>query len=106
MRPPAAFLLNKAITRPASGHKTFGQTCPSYMHSFIKIGVLVLEKNVNNTITLCNFNKDKSDLLMIHSNSHVVDHQNPESTTVHFNGYIEKFLDLVKNNLLLYFLKK
>ena len=57
-RPPAAFLLNKAITRGARGHKTFGQTCPSYMQSFIKIGVLVLEKNANMTMTLCNVNKD------------------------------------------------
>ena len=57
-RPPAAFLLNKAITRPARGHKTFGQTCPSYMQSFIKIGVLVLEKSADKIMTLCNFNKD------------------------------------------------
>ena len=46
--------LNEAITRGASGHKTFGQTCPSYMQNFIKIGALVLDKKM----TLCNFNKD------------------------------------------------
>ena len=57
-RPPAAFLLNEAITRPASGTITFGQTCLSYMQSFIKIGGAVLEKNADRTMTLCNFNKD------------------------------------------------
>ena len=57
-RPPAAFLLNEAITRPATGTKTFRQTCLSYMKSFIKIGVLVLEKSVIKIMTLCNFNKD------------------------------------------------
>ena len=59
-RPPAAFLLKGAITRGASSQKTFGQTCPSYMQSFIKIGGAVLEKNANRTMTLCNFNKDSS----------------------------------------------
>ena len=57
-RPPAAFLLNGAITRPATGSITFGQPFPSYMQSFIKIGVLVLEKSGNKIMTLCNFNKD------------------------------------------------
>ena len=57
-RPPAAFLLNEAITRPTTITKTFGQPNPSYMQSFIKIRGAVLEKNGNNTMTLCNFNKD------------------------------------------------
>ena len=57
-RPPAAFLLNRAITRGASGLTFFTQSCPSYMQSFIKIGVLVLEKSADKTMTLCNFNKD------------------------------------------------
>ena len=65
-RPPAAFLLNGAITRPATGSITFRQPFPSYMQSFIKIGVLVLEKNGNKTMTLCNFNKDdKMEVLQI-----------------------------------------
>ena len=57
-RPPAAFLSNRAITRPASGTITFRQPCLSYMQSFIKIGGAVLEKNANRILTLCNFNKD------------------------------------------------
>ena len=57
-RPPAAFLLNRAITRGANGTKTFPWLCQSYMQSFIKIGVLVFEKNDYKTMTLCNFNKD------------------------------------------------
>ena len=57
-RPPAAFLLNEAITRGANGTKTFRQTCPSYMQSFIKIGVPVFEKSGIKTMTLCNFDKD------------------------------------------------
>ena len=57
-RPPAAFLLNGAITRPATGSITFRQPYRSYMQSFVKIGVLVLEKNADETMTLCNFNKD------------------------------------------------
>ena len=57
-RPPAAFLLNRAITRGANGTKTFPWLCQSYMPSFIKIGVLVFEKNDYKTMTLCNFNKD------------------------------------------------
>ena len=57
-RSPAAFLLNGAITRPATGSITFGQPFPSYMQSFIKIGVLVVEKSGNKTMTLCNFNND------------------------------------------------
>ena len=56
--PPAAFLLNRAITRGANGTKTFPWLCQSYMQSFIKIGVLVFEKNGNKIMTLCNFNKD------------------------------------------------
>ena len=59
-QPPAAFLLNRAITRGANGTKTFPRLCQSYMQSFIKIGVLVFEKNGNKTMTLCNFNKDKA----------------------------------------------
>ena len=59
-RPLAAFLLNRAITRGANGTKTFSRTYPSYMQSFIKIGVLVLEKNGNKILTSCNFNKDSS----------------------------------------------
>ena len=50
--------LNRAITRGASGLTFFTQPCPSYMQSFIKIGVLVLEKSADKTMTLCNFNKD------------------------------------------------
>ena len=57
-RPPAAFLLNGAITRPATGTITFGQPFPSYIKSFIKIRGVVLEKNANKAMTLCNFNKD------------------------------------------------
>ena len=57
-RPTAAFLLNWAITRPATGTITCRQTYPSYMQSFIKIRGAVLEKNGNNPMTLCNFNKD------------------------------------------------
>ena len=57
-RPPAAFLLNRAITRGANSTKTFPWLCQSYMQSFIKIGVLVFEKNDYKTMTLCNFNKD------------------------------------------------
>ena len=63
-RPPAAFLLNKAITRGANVTKTFRQTCPSYMQSFIKIGVPVLEKSVLKTMTLCNFNKDEMEKII------------------------------------------
>ena len=55
---PAAFLLNRAITRGASGLTFCTQPCQSYMQSFIKIGGAVLEKNANRTMTLCNFNKD------------------------------------------------
>ena len=58
-RPPAAFLLNRAITRGANGTKTFSRTYPSYMQSFIKIGVLVLEKSAVKKMTLRNFNKDE-----------------------------------------------
>jgi len=58
-RPPAAFLLNGAITRGANGTKTFRQTYPSYMQSFIKIGGAVLEKSVIKIMTMCNFNKDR-----------------------------------------------
>ena len=54
----AAFLLNRAITRPASGSITFEQPFPSYMQNFIKIGGAVLEKNTNRILTLRNFNKD------------------------------------------------
>ena len=57
-RPPAALLLNGAITRGASGLTFFRQSYPSYMQSFIKIGGAVLEKNEHKTMTLCNFNKD------------------------------------------------
>ena len=57
-RPPAAFLLNGAITRPATITKTFTQTYPSYMQSFIKIRGAVLEKSAVKKMTLCNFNKD------------------------------------------------
>ena len=57
-RSPAAFLLNGAITRPASGTITFGQPCLNYMQSFIKIGGAVLEKNANRILTMRNFNKD------------------------------------------------
>ena len=60
-RPPAAFILNGAITRPATGFITFRQPFPSYMQRFIKIDELVLEKNGNEIMTLCNFNKDDSD---------------------------------------------
>ena len=55
--PLADFLLNGAITRPA-GSINFGQEFPSYMQSFIKIRGAVLEKNADDTMTLCNFNKD------------------------------------------------
>ena len=57
-RPPAAFLLNGAITRGANGTKTFPWTYPNYMQSFIKIRGAVLEKNADKIMTLCNFNKD------------------------------------------------
>ena len=57
-RPPAAFLLNGAITRPATGSITFGQPFLSYMQSFIKIRGADLEKNADDTMTLRNFNKD------------------------------------------------
>ena len=63
-RPPAAFLLNKAITRGANVTKTFRQICPSYMQSFIKIGVPVLEKSVLKTMTLCNLNKDEMEKII------------------------------------------
>ena len=62
-RPPAAFLLNRAITGPAASTKTFTQTSRSYMQSFIKIGVLVQEKSAVKKMTLCNFNKDVISLL-------------------------------------------
>ena len=42
-RPPAAFLLIRAITRGASGTKTFLGSCLTHMKSFIKIGGMVLE---------------------------------------------------------------
>ena len=54
----AAFFLNGAIPRPATGSITFGQPFPSYMQSFIKIRGAVLEKNADDTMTLRNFNKD------------------------------------------------
>ena len=57
-RPSAAFLLNGAITRPATITKTFTQTHPSYMQSFIKIHGVVLEKSGIKILTMCNFNKD------------------------------------------------
>ena len=57
-RPEAAFLLNGAVTRDASGLTFFRQSYPSYMQSFIKIGGAVLEKNEHEIMTLCNFNKD------------------------------------------------
>ena len=63
--PPANFLLNGAVTRPATITKTFTQTYPSYTQSFIKIGVLVLEKSGIKIMTLCNFNKDVSLLCKI-----------------------------------------
>ena len=53
-----AFLLNRAITRHASGSRTSELPCPSYMQNFIKIGVAVWEKNVTKILTLCNFSKD------------------------------------------------
>ena len=52
-RPPAAFLLNRAITRHATITKTFRQTYPSYMQSFVKIRGAVLEKSGIKTMTLC-----------------------------------------------------
>ena len=58
-RPEAAFLLNGAITRPATITITFTQTYPRYMQSFIKIHGAVLEKSAIKIMTLCNFNKDK-----------------------------------------------
>ena len=58
MWPQAAFLINGAITRPATGSITFGQPYPNYMQSFIKIRGAVLEKSGIKTMTLCNFNKD------------------------------------------------
>ena len=42
-RPPAAFFLNGAITRPANGTKSFLGSSLSHMQSSIKIGVPVLE---------------------------------------------------------------
>ena len=54
--------MNRAITRPATGSITFRQPYQSYMQSFVKIGVLVLEKNANETMTLRNFNKDTRSL--------------------------------------------
>ena len=57
-QPPAAILINRAITRGASGTKTFPWTYSSYMQSFIKIRGAVLEKNDNKTKILYNFNKD------------------------------------------------
>ena len=56
--PSAAFLLNGAITRGASGLTFFRQSYPSYIQSFIKIGGAVLEKNEHKIMTLRNFNKD------------------------------------------------
>ena len=50
--------MNRAITRPATITKTFTQTYPSYMQSFIKIRGAVLEKSAVKIMTLCNFNKD------------------------------------------------
>ena len=61
-RPPAAFLLNRAITRGANSTKTFPWLCQSYMQSFIKIGVPVFEKNGNKIVTFCNSNKDTQTL--------------------------------------------
>ena len=58
MWPQAAFLINGAITRPATGSITFGQPYPNYMQSFIKIRGAVLEKNADKIMTMCNFNKD------------------------------------------------
>ena len=64
-RPPAAFLLNRAITRPATGSITFRQPFPNYMQNFIKIGGAVFEKNGNDTMILCTFNKDLNVLLLL-----------------------------------------
>ena len=58
LRRPPAFLVNGAITRDASGTKTFPCTYRSYMQSFIKIRGAVLEENDSKTIILCNFDKD------------------------------------------------
>ena len=60
--PPAAFLLNGAVTRLATITKTFTQTSQSYMQSFIKIRGAVLEKSGVKKMTLCNFNKDEINL--------------------------------------------
>ena len=49
----------------ANGTKTFPWLCQSYMQSFIKIGVLVLEKSAVKKMTLCNFNKDLPSLEVI-----------------------------------------
>ena len=43
--------------------KTFQEINLDAMQSFIKIGVLVLEKSGNKTMTLCNFNKDDNILV-------------------------------------------
>ena len=66
-RPPAAFLLIRAITRGASGTKTFLGLCLTHMQSFIKIGFVLLEKISNKIQTLCNFNKDLHFSLTIQS---------------------------------------
>ena len=42
-RPPAAFFTNGAITRGASGTKTFNWSCLSHMQSLVKIGGRVFE---------------------------------------------------------------
>ena len=57
MWPQAAFLINGAITRPATGSITFGQPYPNYMQSFIRFCGVVLEKNANEILTLCNFTR-------------------------------------------------
>jgi len=67
-RPPAAFLLNWAIIRGASGLTFCTQPCQSYMQSFIKIGVLVLEKCEHEAMTSCNFNKDWFFFVFLHTN--------------------------------------
>ena len=68
-QPRAAFLLNRAITRPATITKTFGQPYPSYMQSFIKICSAVLEKSGIKILTMHNFNKDISSKIMIKPNN-------------------------------------
>ena len=55
MWPQAAFLINGAITSPATGSITFRQPFLSYMQNFIKIGGAVLEKSADEILTLCNF---------------------------------------------------